>query len=288
VDFEHAGTKMELEYANVSFLLSDAFNVRMGSLLLPIGFLNDLHEPPRFASVERPYLYNDLIPTSWSEAGLGFFGNIFPDLKYQFYMVSGLDAANFRADSGIRKGRTGLAEAKGENWAIAGRLEYQPISFLTLGLSGYDGGAAQGNLALGKAAVTLWETDIRTAIAGIHFTAAGVIIKLLDAGKISAVTNKTIGETMTGWNLEAGYDIGALFLPTPQSLQAFIRQESINTQETVSAGLSANPANHREITMLGLAYTPVPGVVCKTDWENGYTRAGTRWQQWNAGLGYEW
>ncbi|KKK73733.1 hypothetical protein LCGC14_2890890, partial [marine sediment metagenome] len=64
VDFEHSASEMELEYAHLSFLLSDAFNIRIGSMLMPVGYLNEFHEPPLFYSVERPYVHAKIIPTN--------------------------------------------------------------------------------------------------------------------------------------------------------------------------------------------------------------------------------
>ncbi|MFQ6093594.1 MAG: porin, partial [bacterium] len=160
VDFEHAATEMELEYAHLEFLLSDAFNVRVGSMLMPVGYLNEFHEPPLFYSVERPYVQKNVIPTTWQEGGVGIFGSPHPDLRYRLYLVGGLDASKFKAGSGIRKGRGKVASAKAENLAIVGRVEYIGALGLQVGASGYFGGAAQGDSELGNASLSFLEADL--------------------------------------------------------------------------------------------------------------------------------
>ena len=54
IDFEHAAQELEFEFGYLDFLLQDSFNVRGGVVLVPVGFLNEFHEPPLFWSVERP------------------------------------------------------------------------------------------------------------------------------------------------------------------------------------------------------------------------------------------
>jgi len=68
IDFEHAATELELEYAKIDFLFNEAFNLRAGAMLMPIGSLNEFHEPVNYYSVERPYLHKYIIPTSQIQA----------------------------------------------------------------------------------------------------------------------------------------------------------------------------------------------------------------------------
>ena len=76
LDFEHAFQEPELEYAYLDFLIKEYFNVRAGAILVPMGHINQHHEPPLFYSVERPEVYRVLIPTTWQEGGAGFHGKL--------------------------------------------------------------------------------------------------------------------------------------------------------------------------------------------------------------------
>src|SRR5207245_6852458 len=108
IEFEHAvageGEKGEVavEFAYVDFRATKRFGLRGGLLLVPVGFLNELHEPPIFHGALRPEVETDIIPTTWSENGLGFYGVAGP-VSYRAYLVTSLRAAGFSAEEGIRE-----------------------------------------------------------------------------------------------------------------------------------------------------------------------------------------
>ena len=61
IEFEHGGYSDEhtegeakVEFAYLDFLINKAFNVRAGMMLVPMGFINELHEPPAFLGARRP------------------------------------------------------------------------------------------------------------------------------------------------------------------------------------------------------------------------------------------
>lgn len=286
VDFEHAASEMELEYAHISFLLSNAFNVRMGSMLMPMGYLNEFHEPPLFYSVERPYVQKYVIPTTWQEGGVGIFGSPVPKINYRLYLVGGLDASQFEADSGIRKGRGRVANAKADDLAVVGRFEYDGISGLRLGASGYLGDAAQDRSSLGDATVSIMEGDIRYRWKDLELTGLLASINVDDTEKINSVTGQVIGKEIFGWYLEGAYHLGKLFLPEGQDIVLFTRHEQFDTHQDVASGLTADPANGRKVTTFGLSYYPIPEVAVKVDLENWMDGAGKNWTQGNLGVAY--
>ena len=98
IEFEHAGSGFdnddklhgtaEIEQLWIDFKIIDQFNWRAPGIdLVPIGYINQHHEPTQFYSVERPELYNGLIPSTWKVPGSSVYGTINEDLKYQV-MVS--------------------------------------------------------------------------------------------------------------------------------------------------------------------------------------------------------
>lgn len=128
--------EVELEQAYVDIALRDALRAKAGLFLLPIGFLNETHEPPTFYGVERNSVENVIIPTTWWEAGGGFSGNFDNGIGWDVAMHSGLkmpitgDGA-FR----VRSGRQKVAEAFASNWAYTARVRYTGTPGLQLAAS---------------------------------------------------------------------------------------------------------------------------------------------------------
>ena len=145
IEFEHAttggtesagGGSVSIEFAYLDFLLSEKFalplNVRMGNMLVPMGIVNELHEPVFFHGVERPEIERRLIPSTWRENGIGIWGQLTPQLEYRLYGINGLNAKGFR-DNGFRDGRQKGNRTLAEDIAVTGRLDYRPLESVTLG-----------------------------------------------------------------------------------------------------------------------------------------------------------
>ena len=131
IEIEHAlveggeeNGELELEQAYVDFLLHRGFNVRAGMMLMPVGIINERHEPPVFYGVERPFVDTVIIPTTWFEVGAGVHGEVGRGWRYRAYVMAPLNAAEFSAEEGIREGRQKGSEANAGRIAITGRLEY--------------------------------------------------------------------------------------------------------------------------------------------------------------------
>jgi len=303
VDFEHAAQEMELEFAYLDFLFNPAMNVRAGLMLMPLGPLNEFHEPPLFYSVERPAVQSSLIPTTWQEGGAGIYGSPAEGLQYRVYIVSGLAGQGFSASSGIRGGRGKAAGGEGgkpktgEELAIVGRLEYTPLAGVDLGASYYTGGVDQSNNIPGDPSVTMYEGDVRVRQSGVDFQAVYVKIDIDDAAQINNARldskggpapltgNKSVGEELVGWYVELAYRLGHL-MGTSWDLVPFVRRSEYNTQDAVPAGFTADPKNDREETTYGLAYFPDPQVALKADFQDMKDGTGKKTEQYNLGLAY--
>jgi len=112
LELEHAfvegleeGGELELEQAYIDFLLSRAMNVRAGMLLMPVGIINERHEPPVFNGVERPFVDTVIVPSTWFDVGAGVHGELGAGWRYRAYVVAPLNALEFTAEEGIRGGR---------------------------------------------------------------------------------------------------------------------------------------------------------------------------------------
>ncbi|MBW2688118.1 MAG: hypothetical protein JRE19_19780, partial [Deltaproteobacteria bacterium] len=126
---------------------SEALYLRAGVILVPMGVINQWHEPPIFNGVERPQVDRVIIPTTWREGGVGIWGQPKEEVRYEFYVMGGLDANGFSGSSGLRGGRLKVTQAVLNGPAFVGRLEWEPILGMVLGVSPYFGLAGPRELA---------------------------------------------------------------------------------------------------------------------------------------------
>jgi hypothetical protein len=128
--------EVELEQAYVEYGLTDNTYAKTGLFLLPVGILNETHEPPTFYGVERNDVESIIIPSTWWEAGAGLRGNFGSGLSWDAAIHSGLaipteGGSAFR----VRSGRQKVAEALASDPAATVRLRYTGIAGLELAAS---------------------------------------------------------------------------------------------------------------------------------------------------------
>lgn len=303
LDFEHAFTEPELEYAYLDFLIEDYFNVRAGAVLMPIGVYNQHHEPPLFYSVERPELYRVIIPTTWQEAGAGFHGSFGKGFEYEAYGVSSLSAVEiegnviegtFTGSDGLRGGRQRIARAPGRDFGFVGRLAYKGLPGLRVGGSTFMGNTGQGNGAIDGGFLMMLEADAKYSIEGLEFDAAMAFTDLTDAGNINnyivsvdPTFTDFVASQMFGWYFEAAYHVFHHLLPdSKQDVVVFARFEDFNTQHSMPEGFAANPENDRNLLTFGVSYMPIPQVAVKVDYMANWNAANGGVDQFNLGIGF--
>jgi hypothetical protein len=297
VEFEHGSTgdggSVSVEFAYLEGRLSPAIGVRGGLLLAPMGFVNEIHEPPTFLGTTRPETERRIIPSTWREVGAGVFGSQ-GDISYRAYLLNGFDAGGFAA-SGIRGGRQNGAQAKGVNFGVVGRLDWNGMPGLTLGASAYVGNAGQGatlpsapGVSIG-ARTTLWEAHAEYKARGFDLRGLFAQTYLDDAALVNELNglagSGSVGERLTGWYLQGGYDV-LRSLGTSHELLPYVRFERLNTQDEVPDGFAADPASDRTIVSLGVAWKPLLNVALKTDYQIHRNDADTGVNQFNVNLGY--
>jgi hypothetical protein len=128
--------EIELEQAYIDHALTNTMSVQSGLFLLPVGILNETHEPPTFYGVERNDVESVIIPSTWWEAGAGLSGNFANGLSWNFAVHSGLaiptaGGSAFR----VRSGRQKVAEALASDPAYTARLKYTGTPGLELSAS---------------------------------------------------------------------------------------------------------------------------------------------------------
>jgi hypothetical protein len=295
VEIEHVyfssdnGTgELGLEQALLEFHPWEHYGFRAGIALIPAGIINETHEPPTFHGVERPNFNKIIIPTTWREAGIGFFGQPHEMIKFQLYYTSALDANGFSLKNGLRGGREHGARPKTSDMALSGRIDILPASGLIVGLSGYAGSSTRGNEEAGDGNVTLFAGDVRYSIGNLQLRAEGAVISVGDVEMLNTTLGTDVAEQMNGFYGEAAYNfLGHIAPDTDQKLFAFARYEVFNTEATV-VGFEADGRYDRTNMTFGFTYLPDYDVVVKVDWQvfdnalDGSESTG----QFNAGVGY--
>jgi hypothetical protein len=300
VEIEHASTgedgSISVEFATLDFLLTDWANVRLGLLLLPMGFLNEIHEPPFYFGTHRPSLERRIIPSTWRENGAGLFGSFLGDqLEYKLYVVNGFDASGFSA-SGLRGGRQKGSKALAEDFAVVGRLDWRPVHGLLLGTSGYVGNAGQDQvdsdtgLALPDALTSIWEARAQYRRWGLHMRGLFTWATVNQADRLNAAlgnaADAAVAEEMLGAYGEIAYDIWQWISPgSEMTLEPFYRYEWVDTQQAVPDGYVRNQALRNQIHTVGMSYKPIPNVVLKADYRNVSAEEGSPADEVNLGIG---
>jgi hypothetical protein len=296
IEFEHGttgrnGGTVSVEFAALDFFIDPMANVRAGMVLTPMGFINQIHEPPFYFGNNRPEVERVIIPSTWRELGVGLFGQITPELSYTAYVMNGMDAANFTS-KGIRDGRQSGGNVQAENFGYVARLDYTPdyLTGVTVGGSAYVGNSAQDKLYAGQAIdafTQLYEGHTQWKYRGLEWRALGSWGRIDDAGVLSKAKGQTIGSQNYGWYTEVGYDIlPHIIASTDQYLAPFFRYEQMDSLASVPVGFADDESLDKEIYQVGLQYKPIPNVVIKADYRNFVAKKGIVADDFNLGFGF--
>ena len=299
LEVEHAlveggGGAVELEQAFLDYRINDAFNVKAGAFLIPIGILNETHEPPTFFGVERNEVESRIIPSTWREAGIGVHGEIVQGLRYDVGITSSLDAGKFgEPEKGIREMRTELREAAAHDFAFYGALNYRGVPGLAAGTGLFTGntgqnGASDAALKNVSGRVLLWDVHAQYRLGGLELRGLYARGSLSNADQITAAAIVRSGdstqiapETFWGYYAEAGYHFP---LGDEMEVAPFARYERYNTQASVPSGFSANPKNNERVTTFGVNFKLHPQVVFKADYQD--FREDSTKDRFSLGVGY--
>ncbi len=297
IEWEHAKAgegqrgEVAVEFAYLERRIRPEINARAGLLLVPMGFTNELHEPTTYLGARRPGIEQAILPTTWRENGAGIFGEVGP-ITYRTYLMNGFEAERFAA-GGLRAARQNGAKAVAENLAWVARIDWTAVPGFVAGVSGYIGDAAQGLAdANGELSVDTRLLELHAEWRGQGFQVRGLWVEGdLDGvarlnQKLALTGNRSVGEELAGYYLEAGYDVLALSAASRQALIPFARWESYDTQAAVPSGFARNPANDIETLTVGINWKPIEQLVFKADWQDVKNGAGTAVDQWNLALGY--
>lgn len=293
IEFEHV-EEVFVEQAFLNYSLNDNINLRGGLMLVPMGIINEYHEPTTFNGVERPSIDGSIVPTTWREIGVGVSGK-FDDasLRYQAYLFNGFASVNgtkvLGGKNGLRNGRQKGIRSTINKPNFSAKLDHYGIPGLRLGLSGYFGRTQAeddvDDLDGSDVGISMIGVDARYRFQ--RFTAKGQFINanISDSEAYNNLNDADLGSELRGWYLEAAYNL--LPQEKQQQLFAFARYEDYDTHASVDGNLMDNLAFDRNEWTFGLSYKLAPGAVVKADYQikdNAITDSDTT-NQLNIGIG---
>ena len=291
IEFEHV-KEVYVEQAFLNYGVSDNFNLRGGLMLVPMGIVNEYHEPTTYNGVERPSLNNKLVPTTWREMGLGVYGRInSASIRYQAYVMNGFISYNgeykLKGTNGLRSGRQKGAESVGSNANFASRIDYYGLLGLKLGLSFYNGKTqtTDKNIIGSQVGLSMFGFDARYVKNRFSARSEYISASLSDTDKYNLASGKDLGSKMSGYYIEGAFNL----LPSSakQKLDAFVRYEDFDTHAEVAGNLTKNDLFHRKETTFGFSYHLADGAVFKMDWQSKGTAVldSESKGQFNMGIG---
>ena len=271
------GGEIAMEQVLLKFNLNKN-NYLIGGLFVPrIGIINENHLPATFNGNNRPVVEHDVIPSTWRELGIGWYGHLknYPSLNYSLSLMNGLNSADFESEEGIREGRFEGRNASASNLAVSGSLLWYVNNF-RIQASEYYGGTAGMTKIMGDSLklktgsfgtpVSLTEFDIQYSNKGFTFKGLASMVNIPDAETINNAYGNNVAKSMTGAYAEISYNLLYKKHQNKKSFILFTRFETIDMQSNLSANGIANDALKRKYFITGITYKPVLGVSIKVDY----------------------
>ncbi len=290
---EHGG-----EVALEQFWLQKSFarwaNIRAGHIIVPVGLNNAHHEPLNFFTVYRPEGENTILPSTWHQTGLSFWGR-YKDFRYEAQLIAGLNADNFTNTGWINRGPASPLEFDVANkYGTALRIDNYSVPGLRIGLSGYYGhsiGNTYPNDANGAGATYKGQV----AIGALDFTynAHNWIVRgqadygyLGDAAQLKYMYNRLsskspykhsafVSSHAYAVGIEAGYDIFSQIHSLRQRSQRmflFGRFEAYNPYSSNTNGVSYDYTAVKRMAV-GFNYHPIRQIVIKGEYSKRFLKS---------------
>ena len=257
---------VELEQAYIQFDVSDNTRINAGLFLIPVGIINETHEPNTFYGVERNPVESNIIPTTWWEAGAAVTGNNDSGFSYDIAVTSGLDGG-----TSIRDGRQKVAKATANNLAGTGRVKYTGVAGLELAatLQYQDDMDQDSSSDVGSAILT--QAHARWQISDVTLT--GLYAQWDIDVKDTALQADKDADKQIGYYLEASYKFNPEW-------GVFARQNVWDN--SASGGVDTEETQ----TDIGINYWPHENVVVKADVQSQNDK-GKNLDGFNLGIGYQ-
>jgi len=303
LEFEHV-TEVYVEQAWLSHTIKPWLNFKGGLVLIPMGIINEYHEPPSYNGVERPNVDNVIVPSTWREIGAGFTGYIQEaGISYQAFLVNGFNgydgSGKLNGSNALRSGRQKGAESYMSSPNLALKTDWNAISGLNIGVAGYFG-KTQSKLfngidksdvnAVARAdssvvGINMVGIDARYQLGNFQLKGQYILAGITNAAAYNAFTGNNLGSSLLGWYAEVAYSLYA-GNENPKKITPFVRFEQYDTHHRVDASIAKNDAFNRNDITLGASLELSRGAVLKADYQwFGNAASDTYKGQLNLGIG---
>jgi hypothetical protein len=283
------GGEVALEQMHLTRLINRAFNVRVGHMVVPVGLTNSHHEPTQFFGTVRPEGETSILPCTWHETGLEFFGTIgkgYGRFDYEAQIVSGLNANGFDRNSWAHGAKQGKFEEDNfTNPAYVLRVDYRGVPGLRIGGSIYYCDNVGGNAdktqtydGLGKMPVRIYNLDGQYKNKYVEARANMIYGSLTNSQVLSAKNGKLSNKsgytrlTPVAHNaVSYGGEIGLKIAGLAQSencpdIIPFMRYEYYNPQQDVRGYYTAEERLKTSMWVMGVNWRATSDIVVKADY----------------------
>ena len=268
---------VELEQAFIEIDIAEFHAIRAGIQLIPVGILNETHEPPTFYGTERNQVEKNIIPSTWWEAGLGVNGELGNGFSYDVLYHSGLQVASTGASAfNIRSGRQKVAQATADAGATTGRLSWTGMPGLAVSTTAqYQEDITQGTGPSTPAVLVEANVDANYSVGpgSIGFRALAALWDL-DSSAATALGR----DEQYGWYVEPSYRFGTEW----GDLGIFAQYAEWDN----AAGDNTDSVFSQ--TRVGMNFWPTPDTVFKVDYQfDDAPTAASEDNRLNIGMGYQ-
>ena len=284
IEWEHAiasaddAGETEIEQLYIEHALAPSYGVRAGLMLVPLGLLNEHHEPTNFYGVERNFVETAIIPSTWREGGVAMYGSTDAGISWNVGIGTGPNLGKW--DPTSAEGRESplgsihqeLQLAKAHDPSVFGAVNWQAIPGLLVGGGAFTGkiGQATPDFPAQDARLMLGEAHVRWQPGAFDFSALYARGTISDTQELNATF---LGQpTPVPKEFWGGYAQGAwrALAWGESSLVPFVRYESFNTGAQYARqpqGLDTLPLPTERVWTAGVSYYLNPNVVFKADYQ---------------------
>ena len=294
------GGEVELEQFWIQKSIFPELNIRAGHMVVPVGGLNNAHEPLNFFTVYRPEGEFTILPSTWHDTGISIWGKVplgkkGASMRYEAQVLAGLDAMMFSRDKFIHNGAHSAFEFKvANNYGGALRLDFLPVEGLRLGVSGFAGNTVNNTYPREKLSE---QYNVKgTLLVGcfdFEYKGHGVIARgnadyghLDDAATVSKLkarrsggdspySSSPVATAAAAAGVEAGLDIFH-FIPKLREKQRFYlfgRYEYYNSYIPSAGDAGGFDFTSRHRIAAGVNYFPIPQIAVKAEYSRRFLRS---------------
>lgn len=288
------GGEVELEQFWIQKSFGRWANIKAGHIVVPVGLNNAYHEPLNFFTVYRPEGENTVLPSTWHQTGISFWGKT-KGWRYELQFLAGLNSDNFTNTGWINKGPGTPTEGEiATKYGTALRIDNYCIKGLRIGLSGYYGHAIGNSYPNNKDGAESKYKGV-VAIGAVDFTYNNYnwIVRgqadygyLSDAKQLKYFTNRLNGlspfhhsafvsKNAFAYGIEAGYNVFSQIeklRQDNQKLYLFGRYEHYNPYASKTKNTSYDYTNVQRMAV-GINYYPVKQIVVKAEYSHRFLKS---------------